>query len=148
MHIFLLFSNSSYVDEQRLRRFRPAATENTRGKLSPPWPNVECDELGRLLWVAGVTTCIQEKPGTVGYIDSSGHGVSAGLDEVLCLHNSVWSIATVKNLRLQQPAMNRKIYFPSRPPTTIRACLFFERSVHRGSMQHNNRRLPFGSTVA
>lgn len=45
---------------------------------APIWPaeNQRCDGS------SGVTACIQETPGTIGYIDS-GHGVSAGLDEVM-----------------------------------------------------------------
>jgi hypothetical protein len=52
---------------------------NLTGEL-PPWPETS-ETFKNCSGSAGVTTCIEEKNGTIGYIDS-GHGLHAGLYEV------------------------------------------------------------------
>lgn len=53
--------------------------DSLTGEL-PPWPS-SSETFRNCSGSAGVTTCIQENAGAIGYIDS-GHGVTAGLSEV------------------------------------------------------------------
>jgi len=97
----------------------------------PEWPESPADNPDLMVpcyGSGGMATCIDEVPGTIGYLEV-GHGISTGLDEVR-LHNRDAAIGTPQFRNSQESSVEAAITtdaFPTSPDEDFSSVSFIDR---------------------
>lgn len=97
----------------------------------PEWPESPADNPELMVpcyGSGGMATCIDEVPGTIGYLEV-GHGISTGLDEVR-LHNRDAAVGTTQFRNSQESNIEAAISmdaFPSSPDEDFSSVSFIDR---------------------